>query len=459
MEPSFQLIVDLMQDLRNSKSASGVLVSNFSSEMKEDIRETRLENGIVALTDRMEGVRSVTLGFFFRTGARQEPAELNGITHFIEHCVFKGSANRSAREIAAEQDRLGGGLDAFTTHEETGFVMKVVDDQFDRAFALLAEMVTRPLFDESDLVNEQRVIIEEIKMNEDSPEDVLSDIFQREFFPGNPLGVSITGTAETVSTFDHRRTADFFRSAFTPKELVIAAAGNVDHEHLLELVDPLYRDARWDAYDPRIAIRTPATAAPVQVERRPDLEQAHLLIATPTVSARDERRYAADMLANILGGGTSSRLWQRVREERGLAYSIGAATAMFIDCGFLAVSAATSPDQIDEVAEIVADEMGSIVREGVSEDELGLMKDQARASILLGLEDSADRAGSLAHCEMVHGRQISIEETLEKLEAVTVAKVRDIAAEFFSTDRLAVIALGDLDGLRFSGDSLAIATS
>src|SRR5688572_10870946 len=284
--------------------------------MMEEIRQTRLDNGPVVLTDRMEGVRSATLGFFFRTGARREPAELNGITHFIEHCVFKGSENRSAREIAAEQDRLGGGLDAFTTHEETGFVIKVVDDQFDRAFSLLSEMVTRPRFDQADLVNEQRVIIEEIKMNEDSPEDVLSDIFQREFFPDNPIGLTITGTPETVGTFDHRRTSDFFRAAFTPSELVIVAAGNVDHEYLVELVGPLYRDGRGAERDSRIAVRSPVTAAPVHVECRPDLEQAHLLMATPTVSARDERRYAADHLANILGGGTSSRLWQRVREER-----------------------------------------------------------------------------------------------------------------------------------------------
>ncbi len=425
--------------------------------MKEEIRETRLDNGIVVLTDRMDGVRSATLGFFFRTGARQEPAELNGITHFIEHCVFKGSANRSAREIAVEQDRLGGGLDAFTTHEETGFVMKVVDDQFDRAFDLLSEMVTRPSFDEADLMNEQRVIIEEIKMNEDSPDDVLSDIFQREFFPGNPLGLSITGTPESVSTFDHRRTSDFFGAAFSPSDLVVVAAGNVDHQHLLDLVEPLYRDVPLRTADPRLGISTPSTGAPVRVEQRPDLEQAHLIMATPIVSARDGRRYAADLLANILGGGTSSRLWQRVREERGLAYSIGSATAMFIDCGFLAVTAATSPDQIGEVSEIVADEMRAIVRDGVADDELDLMKEQSRAAILLGLEDSADRAGSLAHCEMVHGRQISVEETLENLEAVTAGEIREIAAEFFKTDRLAALALGDLKDFQFSADNLAIA--
>ena len=169
--------------------------------MKEDIRESRLDNGLVVLTDRMPGVRSATLGFFYRIGSRNEPAELNGITHFIEHCVFKGTKRRTALDIAIEQDRLGGNLEAFTTHEETGFVIKVIDDRFDAAFDLLSDMLTHPSFNEEDLVNEQRVIIEEMKMNEDSPEDLLSDIFQREFFPGHPLGLNITGTPETVRSF------------------------------------------------------------------------------------------------------------------------------------------------------------------------------------------------------------------------------------------------------------------
>lgn len=424
--------------------------------MKEEIRETRLDNGLVILSDRMEGVRSATLGFFFRVGARHEPTELNGITHFIEHCVFKGSAKRNAREIAAEQDRLGGNLDAFTTHEETGFVIKVVDDQFDHAFDLLADMTGRPRFDEADLASERRVIAEEIKMNEDSPEEVISDIFHREFFPGNPLGLTITGTPETVMSFNDGLTVDFHRKAFSPANLVIAAAGNVDHGRLLDLVQSSSFSQPPPAEKLNLELTTPGTGAPVIVEHRPDLEQAHLFMATPIVSARDPRRYAADLLTNILGGGTSSRLWQRVREERGLAYSVGASTAMFLDCGFLAISAATSPGQVREVAEIVVDELGSIVRDGVSDEELALMKDQTRASVLMGLEDSAGRAGTLAQCEMIHGRQIPLAETLANLEAVTAEDLRLLAREYFRTDRLALVALGDLDDLEFTRDQLEV---
>lgn len=425
--------------------------------MQERIKTTRLPNGLTVLTDRMEGVRSATLGLFFRVGARHEPLKLNGITHFIEHCVFKGSLSRSAREIAAEQDRLGGNLDAFTTHEETGFVIKIVDDQFDQAFSLLAEMTGRPRFDETDLANERRVIVEEMKMNEDSPEEVLSDIFHREFFPDSSLGLTITGTPESVASFDAAVTADYHRGNFSPPNLIIAAAGNVDHDHLLRLIvaSSFGLSSAGDATLKREP-QTPATAAPIIVEDRPDLEQAHLLMATPIVGARDPRRYAADLLANVLGGGTSSRLWQRVREDRGLAYSVGASNAMFADCGFLAVSAATSPEQIREVTEIVVDELGSIVRDGVTDQELNLMKDQTRASILLGLEDSASRAGTLAQCEMIHGRQIPVEETLANLEAVTTDDVSSVAAEFFRTDKIAFAALGDLEGLRVDRDDLAI---
>lgn len=429
----------------------------FIRQMKEDIRETRLENGIVVLTDKMSGVRSATLGFFYRVGSRNEPNELNGITHFIEHCVFKGTNNRSAIDIAVEQDRLGGTLDAFTTHEETGFVIKVIDDQIHSAFDLLADMLSDPKFDDADCVNEQRVIIEEMKMNEDSPEDLLSDIFHREFFPGHQLGMEITGTPETVRTFDHKRTLEFHRSAFTAKNLVVAAAGNIDHDDLVAKVRS--SSFSWpETADHRLnqEHQTPKIAAPIYIQHRADLEQAHLIIATPMVKASDPRRYAADLLSNILGGGTSSRLWQKIREDRGLAYSVGASTAMYNDTGFFTVSAGTSPEHVEEVLKIVIDELREIVRGGVTEEELALMKEQTRANVLLGLEDSASRAGSLAQCEMVHGRQIPVEESLANIAAVTAGDIQRLAAECFQTDRVAFVALGDIGGLAVTRDRLTI---
>lgn len=424
--------------------------------MREHISETRLHNGIVVLTDRMAGVRSATLGFFYRVGSRHEPTELNGITHFIEHCVFKGTPRRTAKQIAIEQDRLGGNLDAFTTHDETGFVIKVTDDRIGDAFDLIADMLTQPLFDETDLENEQRVIIEEMKMHEDAPEELINDIFYREFFPGDPLGLPITGTLETVRSFGSARTRDYHHMAFNPQNLVIAAAGNVDHEHLLDLIGSTDHFGNAGSGNPHSTLRDPQFSAPIFIEQRSDLEQAHMILATPFTTACDERRYAAEMLANIIGGGTSSRLWQRVREERGLAYSVGTSTTSYRDTGFFAVSAGTSPDQVEEVLDIVMDEMRWVVRNGVSDGEIGLMKDQARASILLGLEDSAGRAGSLAHCELTHGRQIAVEETLAKINAVARDDIAEIAREYFKTENVAFVALGDLDGLAVDRERLEI---
>ena len=425
--------------------------------MKEDIKETRLENGLAVLTDRMPDVRSATLGFFYRVGSRNEPNELNGITHFIEHCVFKGTSKRSALDIAIEQDRLGGNLDAFTTHEETGFVMKVIDDRLEAAFDLLSDMMAGPRFDPADLRNEQQVIIEEIKLNEDSPEDRLSDLFHREFFPGHPLGMNIAGTVETVRSFDAERTRSYHAANFTPGNLIIVAAGNVRHDDLVEKVQGAgYSLSDSEENKLKLALSAPTPAAPIVIDHRDDLEQAHVMIATPIVGGRDGRRYAADMLGSILGGGSSSRLWQKVREERGLVYSIGAGAVMFRDCGIFSVSAAASPEHVEEITAIVVEELSSIVRDGVREDELDLHKDQARASILLSLEDSAARAGALAQSELVMGRQISVEETLAGIDAVTAGEIRDLAREYFSSDSLAFAALGDLDGVSITRNDLSL---
>lgn len=430
--------------------------------MKEDVQTTRLESGLTILTDRMSGVRSATLGFFYRTGARNEPDDLNGIIHFIEHCVFKGTQRRSAMEIAIEQDRLGGNLDAFTTHEETGFVIKVIDDQIVNAFDLLADMLTNPRFDDADLESEQRVIIEEMKMTEDSPEEFLGDMFQREFFPGNPLGLSITGTPETVRTFDHARTIRYYRQAFCPENLIVVAAGNVEHDRLLDLVGSFeltpaaYAGAPTTPSGGELNPTVPAMAAPIFVEHRPNLEQAHLIIATPLVSSKDEERYAADMLANIIGGGTSSRLWQKVREERGLAYNVGAAAIMYQDVGLFSVFAGTSPEQVAEVVDLSIAEMRDVVKNGVAASELELAKQQTRASILLGLEDSASRAATLAQSEMLHGRQITLDESLAKLDAVTTEDVHRLAREHFQTEKVAFAGLGDLKSLKIERDRFAI---
>lgn len=409
---------------------------------------------MVVLTDRMPAVRSVTLGFFFRTGARHEPDNLQGISHFIEHAVFKGTSRRSMLDIAVEQDRLGGNLDAFTTHEEVGFAIKVIDNELPAAFDLLADMTARPRFDEADLEAEQRVIIEEMKMVEDSPEDHLGEIFGEQFFPQHPLGRSITGTPETVRSFGADVTRDYHAREFTTSNLVIVAAGNVEHDVLLQMVrqaDLGLPDGRQE----RVS-RVPTPAAPIAIRQRDDLEQAHLILATPFVAATDPRRYTADLVSSIIGGGTSSRLFQKIREERGLAYTVGAGAVMFQDCGTFSVSVATSPQQTAEVVELVVAELRDIVRNGISDAELSLAKQQAETSVLLSLEDSSARAAALAQSEMVHGRQISLEETLACISAVTVGDCSSLAVESLAGDRLAFVAIGDLAGLDITREKLTI---
>ena len=422
--------------------------------MKEDIKETRLDNGLVVLTDRMSEVRSATLVFFFRVGARHEPAELNGISHFIEHTVFKGTTKRTALDIAIEQDRLGGSLEAFTTHEETGFAVKVIDDQLPQAFDLLADMLINPRFHEGDLESEQRVIIEEMKMIEDSPEDYLSEIFSEAFFPEHPLGMTIAGTPKSVRSFSREITQRFHEENYTAANLVITAAGNVEHEHILELAR-LHLDFTQQS-TPHSAFRSPHFAAPILVKQNTNLEQAHIIIATPFVAGADERRYAADLLANIIGGGMSSRLWQKIREERGMAYSVGASTAMFQDCGMFSIYAGTSPEQVAEVVDLSIAEMRDVVQNGVTADELALAKQQSVSAILLGLEDSAARAANLAESELTHGRQISLEESLANLNAVTLDDIQALAREHFRTENIAFAALGDLESLNIDRERLRI---
>ncbi|HEX7957074.1 MAG TPA: pitrilysin family protein [Pyrinomonadaceae bacterium] len=415
--------------------------------MTEQVQLTRLPNGLTVLTERMPGLRSATVGVWVRRGSRHEPEDWNGVCHFIEHAVFKGTERRTALDIAVESDRLGGHFDAYTTHEMTGFALKVVDTALPAAFDLLSDMLARPRFDEEELRREQRVIIEEMKMVEDTPDEFLAELFSAAYFPGHPLGRPIEGTAETVSTFGHARTAEFHAHAYAPRNLVVAAAGNVEHRQLVELAARAF-----DGRDAEDAVAgdgdAPRPAAPILVQRKKELEQAHLIVAAPFPSARHADRYAASLLSSVVGGGTSSRLWQRVREERGLAYSVGAVGSHYTDAGLFQIYAGTSPEHLDEVLDISLEEMRRVLREAVGEEELRLVKDQAVASILLGLESTSARAGTLARQEIVHGRRIPPDEVIARIEAVTPEDLLRVASEFFKSDALALGALGDLNGFK-----------
>ena len=426
--------------------------------MIDDVQFTKLSNGTSILTEHMPGLRSVTAGIWVRRGSRHETPELNGICHFIEHAVFKGTERRSAHDIAVESDRLGGNLDAYTTHELTGFTIKVADTGLPLAFDLIADMLSHPRFDSVDLEREQKVILEEIKMVEDTPDELLAELFNAAYFPSHALGRPIEGTSETVPTFDHDITAEFHAREFTPHNFVIAAAGNIDHARLVDLAESAFSNGKTGngATAPVRATVTPVTAAPILIEQKEELEQAHLIIATPWPSSRCDDRYAATMLASVLGGGTSSRLWQRIREDRGLAYSVGAGVSTFSDLGVFSVYAGTSPSQLDEVLDISMEELRRIVKERVEEAELRLVKDQAISSTLLGLESSSARASTLARQEIIHGRRISPEEMIRRLEAVTADDVQRVAQTYLISENLALGALGNLNGFHVDRSRLEI---
>lgn len=424
--------------------------------MRNSIQETRLSSGLTILTEKMAGVRSASLGFFFRIGSRDESPQVSGICHFIEHCLFKGSKKRNAFEIAIEMDRLGGNFDAFTSHEETAFTMKVVDKQLTQAFGLFADMLADPAFEEAELKREQQVIIEEIKMVEDTPEELLSEIFAGEIFPGHPLGRSIAGTPETVKSFGHKPTSDFYRSSFHPGNLIISAAGNIEHQQIVDLANQYFRSGKSIDWLSKAPALPPRIAAPIFLKEKKGLEQNHLLVALPFIPAGSEKRYAASLLANIIGGGTSSRLWQKVREQHGLAYSVGASGIPFRDCGLFQVYAATSPENFEKTIDLCIAEIRKVKKEGVSGEELRLAKEQAEASILLGLEDSGIRAGNLASSELTHGRQISVGETIARLEEVSVDDIKAIAGEFFKTENIALGGLGSFGGLKIERGRLEV---
>lgn len=430
--------------------------------MTDQVRSTRLPNGITILTEHMPGLRSVTAGIWVRRGSRHEASELNGICHFIEHSVFKGTLRRSARDIAIESDRLGGNLDAFTTHEMTGFALKVADRSLPEGFDLLADLLAHPRFDQIDLDREQKVILEEMKMVEDTPDELLGELFNAAYFPDQPLGRPIEGTRETVSTFDHDIIAGFHAREFSSANLVVAAAGNVEHDLMVELVERTFNSSAPQngseaAANPEAtAPSRPTPATPILIEQKKELEQAHLVIASPWPDARSTDRYAASLLASVVGGGTSSRLWQTIREERGLAYSVGSGGNTFSDVGVFTIYAGTSPEHVDEVFDLSLGELRRIVDEVVPEEELQLAKDQAISSILLGLESSSARAGALARQEMIHGRYLSPSEILQQIEAVTPDDLQRLARAFFTSDSIAVGALGNLNGFKVDRSRLEI---
>ncbi|HWO01907.1 MAG TPA: pitrilysin family protein [Blastocatellia bacterium] len=418
------------------------------------IQQTVLDNGLTIISEQMNHVRSASVGIWVRSGSRHEQASVNGISHFIEHTLFKGTRNRTSREIAVESDGIGGHVDAFTSREVAAYYVRVLDEHLTRAFDLIADLVTNPLFADEELDRERNVVTEEIKMVEDTPDDLVQEVFVSNFWPNHPLGRSILGTVETLATFDHERVADYFSRVYTPRNLVIAGAGNLQHERFVEMVAGYFRGMEDR---PAGLSSSPPRSVARRVVLDKDLEQAHLVLGTSCPAMTSKDRYAVHLLNVMLGGGMSSRLFQTIREEHGLAYAVYSGVNAYTDAGFLSVYAATSPDQINDVIRLSVEEFDKLKSEPVGDAELQRSKDQLKVSIMLGLESTSARMSNLARQEIFFGRQFTLDEMLERINRVTAEDVQRMAVEIFGTDDLAITAVGQLGSLSLDLDRERIA--
>ncbi|HKV40703.1 MAG TPA: pitrilysin family protein, partial [Blastocatellia bacterium] len=341
----------------------------------------------------------------------------------------------------------GGNVDAFTSREVASFYVKVLDEHLARAFDLLGDLVTHPLFTNDELDRERNVVIEEINMVEDTPDDLVHEVFISNFWPDHPLGRSILGTAETLATFDHDRVSSHFASVYTPRNLVVTAAGSLNHGEFIDMVTRYLGSLEDSKSD---LASSPPLAAARRVVINKELEQAHLLLGTRCPSMVSDDRYTTHVLNVMLGGGMSSRLFQTIREEHGLAYSVFSGVNSFTDAGYLSVYAATSPEQITEVVKLTLEEFDKLKSEPVPEAELQRAKDQLKVSIMLGLESTSSRMSNLARQEIFFGRQTSFDEILGRIGAVSALDVQRIAREIFESKEFAIAALGPLGDLDLS---------
>ncbi len=420
---------------------------------QRDIQKHVLPNGLVVITESMPHVRSVSVGIWIRTGSRREPAELNGISHFIEHMVFKGTQRRTAEEIARSMDSVGGMLDAFTAKEMICFSAKVLDEHLPIALDVLSDLVLRPRFAEEDIAREKQVVLEEIKMDQDNPDYLVHEIFTQNLWQGHPLGKPILGTRETVKGFTRESLFACYRPWFAPNNIVITAAGHLEHVRLVELAAREFADL---APVPNgHADTAPRPHARITTRTKRELEQVHICLGVPSYPMAHERRYAGAVLNNILGGGMSSRLFQNIREKQGLAYAVFSEVSPYRDAGMLSIYAGTGLETAEQVVRLVSREFQNLKEKPVSEEELRRAKDHLKGSLMLSLESTSSRMSHLARQEMYFGRFFSLDEMLASIERVTHEDIQQIAQEFFAPKRIGVTVLGNVVGLNLTRDHLA----
>src|SRR5215469_16719493 len=424
--------------------------------MVQELRNVRREvlpNGLTILTEEMQQIRSTSIGIWIKTGSRHEESERNGISHFVEHMLFKGTTSRSAQDIARQVDSIGGNMDAFTAKECICFNVKILDEHLPIAMDILSDLVLNPVFAAKDIVRERGVILEEIKMDEDSPDYLVHEIFTQNFWKDHPLGKPILGTKETVRRFEKPALFDYYGGRFYPGNLLICAAGNLDHDRFVELVSTRFDQVKGQSngfHQP-----PPKTSAKIVMRNKKALEQVQICVGVPSPHIADERRYASYILNTLLGGGMSSRLFQNIRENQGLAYAIYSELNPYRDTGCLSVYAGTSVQWAPKVLQMIVAEFADLKKAPIAEEELRRSKDQLKGSLMLSLESSMARMSNLARQEMYFDNFFSLDEIIQKIEAVTAEELLNLSRHLFQPQQIAVTVLGNLDGLKISRDLLA----
>jgi predicted Zn-dependent peptidase len=401
----------------------------------------------------MPHVRSVSIGVWLARGSRHEPRDQSGIAHFVEHMLFKGTATRSAEDIAQSIDSIGGQMDAFTAKEYASYYIKVLDEHLPLAMDVLADIVRRPAFNEADLEREKKVVLEEIKMVEDTPDDLVHELFTEHFWVGHPLGRPILGTPETVEALTSAKLRAYFEDAYAAGNMIIAAVGNVEHRAVLDLVQRYFGDV------PRRGVPledSPPQVVPSIVIRNKELEQSHVCLGTSGYRQDHEDRYASYVLNTVLGGSMSSRLFQNVREKRGLAYAVFSGLSAYRDAGSVTVYAGCANDAVGELVDVVVAELRRIKEDPPSEAELRRAKDHLKGSLMLNLESTSSRMSHLARQEIYFDRQFGLDETLQGVERVTRDDLQRVACDLFSDNALAATVLGAVNGLEIPRERLAL---
>jgi len=405
-------------------------------------QKTVLDNGIRVITEHIPYVRSAALGLWVGAGSANEEAPVRGISHLIEHMLFKGTPSHSARQIAETMDSVGGHLNAFTDKEVTCYHARVVDVHTDLAMDLLADMFLHAKFDPVDLRNEQQVILEEIRMYDDAPDEMSQDLFVRSVWAQSPLGEPTIGYAQTVSAIDRDMIASYMRERYTPDRVVVTAAGNVEHAAFTHQIATLLGGLQ--GYFRGVDPPPPVFRATVAGKRK-ECEQVYVLVGAEGTSARDEARFPISVLDAIVGGGMASRLFQEIREKRGLVYSVFSSHNAYHSGGIFSISASTSPKNVLEVVSLIRAELAAVADRGISPDELQRAKEHIKGTLLLSLESTSTRMLRLGRTELAIGRHVPPSEVIAKVDAVTKEEVDAQARRIFAPQRLALTVLGPVE--------------